>query len=283
MPKIKPFNAGYFSIHNAVFDVMMPTLSPNAFKVLCVAIRQTLGWRRERQQISYAQFIALSGIKSTATVRAAIEECLAHHYLSRVECGVAENFNRPTYTYRLNTDLELDAPGESYPQSYPQADALPDTALKNEADAALNFEAESATDEFPALKNEADAALKNEATALKNEAGPALNFKHTTIHKEHHHDDDAGSSPLSAAQQRAAQALQACGVSALVAGKLAGQRAPDLIAAWITHVSTRSGLKSPAAFLVAVLKRGDPPPALELAVDDPRCYITGAYADIIQH
>lgn len=40
--KIKPFDAGsWFPIHNAVFDVIMPRLSPDGWKVLCVAIRQT--------------------------------------------------------------------------------------------------------------------------------------------------------------------------------------------------------------------------------------------------
>ena len=43
---IKPFDAGsWFPIHNAVFDVIMPRLSPNGCKVLCVAIRQTWNLR----------------------------------------------------------------------------------------------------------------------------------------------------------------------------------------------------------------------------------------------
>ena len=48
MATIKPFDAGgWFPIHNHVFDVIMPSLSPNGCKVLCVAIRQTWGWRAE--------------------------------------------------------------------------------------------------------------------------------------------------------------------------------------------------------------------------------------------
>ena len=68
MATIKPFEGGWFPIHNAVFDVIMPSLSPNGWKILCVAIRQTLGWRakgdptglmrREWDRISYSQFMA---------------------------------------------------------------------------------------------------------------------------------------------------------------------------------------------------------------------------------
>lgn len=267
MAKIKPFNTGYFSIHNVVFDVMMPTLSPNAFKVLCVAIRQTMGWRKKREAISYSQFMALSGIKSRATVSTALAECLAQHYLIREESGNASNLGTVTYRYHLNTELEVE---------------YPDSSTEIELEPSTDFELEADKGAPPSSKIELGPSTDFELGSLKIEPGPSLNFEHTTIHKEHHHDDD-GSALLTTTQQTAAAALEAQGVTRSVAARLATRCAPELIAGWIAHVETRAGLKSPPAFLVAVLKRGDPPPVAELALDDPRRYVTGAYADLIQH
>jgi len=267
MSKIKPFNAGYFSIHNAVFDVMMPTLSPNAFKVLCVAIRQTMGWRKKNEVISYSQFMTLSGIKSRTTISAALAECLAHHYLTREERASTFNLGKPDYSYRLNTDLEIEYP-----------DPSPEIGLNLSPEIGLN------APDGENLSPENGLSLSTENGLPSPENGLSLSpfSGHTTIHKEHHHDDD-GSSPLSTAQQNAAAALETHGVTSGVAQRLAARCAPDLIAGWITHVQARTGLKSPAAFLVAVLKRGDPPPVAEAPADDPKRYITGAYADVIQH
>jgi hypothetical protein len=40
---IKPFadQGNFTAIHNYVFDVIMPSLPPNAWKVLCFVIRKT--------------------------------------------------------------------------------------------------------------------------------------------------------------------------------------------------------------------------------------------------
>ena len=268
MAKIKPFHTGYFSIHNAVFDVMMPTLSPNAFKVLCVAIRQTLGWRRKSDQISYAQFKTLSGIKNNTTVNAALMECLEREYLVREVVG-RSNLGTVSYAYRLNTALELDYTGE------------PSTENGLEPGTENGLEVE--IPDFPSTETVLGPSTEIRLASTETVLGPSTEIRHTTIHKEHHHDDDAGSSLLIATQKAAAAALEAQGVTRSVAARLATRCAPELIGDWIAHVETRAGLKSPAAFLVAVLKRGDPPPVVDLAADDPQRYVTGAYADLIQH
>jgi phage replication O-like protein O len=113
MSTVKPFDRGFFAIHNAVFDVMMPDLSPNAFKVLCVAIRQTMGWNRQADTISFSQFREKAGIASQSTVNRAIQENLEKGYLIRAKVGHHTGTNKPIYSYKLNTDLELEAKNAS--------------------------------------------------------------------------------------------------------------------------------------------------------------------------
>lgn len=152
MGTVRPFQKGFFVIHNAVFDVMMPNLSANGFKVLCVAIRQTLGWNKERDVISYSQFQKRAGIKSRATVSRAISENLEKGYLVRIERRESTNLGKPSFFYMLNTDLEIDAPGSN--------SALP-----------------------PSAKNELEHSSKIEL-------GPSSKNEHTTSHETHQHDDD---------------------------------------------------------------------------------------------
>ena len=66
---IRPFDGGgWFSVHNAVFDVIMPRLSPTAWRVLCVVLRQTWGWvayaRRHRGQSYNLPGFLISGLRS---------------------------------------------------------------------------------------------------------------------------------------------------------------------------------------------------------------------------
>lgn len=124
--KIKPFtDPGFTMVNNHIFDYIMPRLRPNAWKVLCVAIRQTLGWedkttengRKEEDEISYSQFLEKTGIGSKTTLSEAIKECLGEKYLKRREVGRHLGTNKPIYAYRLNKEYEMEVPGtESVPE-----------------------------------------------------------------------------------------------------------------------------------------------------------------------
>jgi predicted transcriptional regulator len=114
----KPLDAGgWFVIHNWVFDVALRQLSPNAFKLLCVAIRQTWGWkdpltdsgRKEADEISYSQFREKAGIKSDATIRRALQECLEAGYILRQQTGRVTGTGAARYSYFLNRDYEAPA------------------------------------------------------------------------------------------------------------------------------------------------------------------------------
>lgn len=75
-PAVRPFaeQGNYISMHRILFDVVMPILSPNAWKVLCFIVRKTVGWHKEFDVISYSQIQVGTGIKSPNAVSLALHE-----------------------------------------------------------------------------------------------------------------------------------------------------------------------------------------------------------------
>ena len=111
MATIKPFaRPGFTMFNNYILDHIMPDLSASGWKVLCVAIRQTIGWqdeeaesgRREMEVISYSQFRQMTGIRSDQTVARAIKECVDKGYMLRVP-GEGQEIS-----YGLNMDYEIE-------------------------------------------------------------------------------------------------------------------------------------------------------------------------------
>lgn len=105
---MKPFDPKSTTFTNASLDYIMPRISANAWKVLCLAIRKTAGWadlstdsgRKESDLISISQFRKGCGIASNDTVSNAIKECLDNKYLIRVPEG-------NSFRYYLNLDYEI--------------------------------------------------------------------------------------------------------------------------------------------------------------------------------
>ena len=99
-------------VNNAILDHIMPDLSGSGWKILCVAIRQTIGWvdeesetgRKETDRISYSQFMEKSGIKGKATVSKAIRECLKKQYLKRHPSAD----HQQSFDYSLNREFEME-------------------------------------------------------------------------------------------------------------------------------------------------------------------------------
>lgn len=76
MRKAKVFNSHgcTTALHNALIDQVMPQISGNAWKLLCLVIRQTDGWNRADVGLSYRDLVAGMGVSSRGTVTAALEE-----------------------------------------------------------------------------------------------------------------------------------------------------------------------------------------------------------------
>jgi len=112
----RPFNPKSTTFTNLMLDYIMPDLSPNAWKIICLAMRKTEGWedkstysgRKESDIISVSQFMKGCGIGSDHTVKLAIKECVDKNYL-------IQSASRNTFRYQLNIDYELPDGAETAP------------------------------------------------------------------------------------------------------------------------------------------------------------------------
>ncbi len=98
--------AEFTAIRNVLFDRVMPALSSDAWKVLCVALRQTWGGDVESGRaipvhITLAQFEENTGITDSGAIGKALRECVDAGYLLLDQSG------EPTTDFVLNRDVEL--------------------------------------------------------------------------------------------------------------------------------------------------------------------------------
>jgi phage replication O-like protein O len=61
-------NGGYFKFPNVVIDKLGSLLSGGEFKILCVIIRQTIGWHKQWDRISVSQFIEKTGLSKQGVI-----------------------------------------------------------------------------------------------------------------------------------------------------------------------------------------------------------------------
>ena len=81
-----------------------------------------------------------------------------------------------------------------------------------------------------------------------------------------------------------AQKLIALGVHQSQAKKWAKERSPRMVQGWIEYVRRNGhGLSNAPGFLVAKLRDGEKPPAMQMLEDDRQRYISGKYAHLIEH
>lgn len=102
---VNPY-AEFTAVRNVLFDRVMPALSSNAWKVLCVALRQTWGGDVESGRaipvhITLAQFEEKTGIKESGLIGKALRECVDAGYLLLDQSG------EPTTDFVLNREIEL--------------------------------------------------------------------------------------------------------------------------------------------------------------------------------
>jgi hypothetical protein len=248
----KPFQDPYYTvIDNSVLDLIMPALSANGWKVLCVAMRQTLGWqdkatatgRREWDQISYSQFMEKAGISSRTTVSRALQECMDAGYILRREVGTYQGTGKPIYMYGLNRGYEIP-----------------------------------------------DLASPENGLAASPENGLAASPENGLTKTNKQRKKDGGDKPspgetLTDTQRVALDALTGLGVEPGAAGRLAKKHNPATVGGWVAYAEQAQGLSNPAAFVVAKLRAGElPPPVVEdRDAADRRRYITGEFAEFVQH
>ncbi len=114
---VRPFQdtGGFTAVPNAMLDHIMPECSPNAWKVLCLIARKTIGWydpdsstgRKEDDWIAYSQIMKGTGIGSKTTISNAIDALLGGKYILRSE-------HRNSFKYALNVHyLKIDRENEN--------------------------------------------------------------------------------------------------------------------------------------------------------------------------
>ncbi len=65
---------GFTKVDHVTYDVILPLLSTAAQSVFLRIYRQTAGWGKPFDWISFSQFRETTGIKQDKTIRAAIQE-----------------------------------------------------------------------------------------------------------------------------------------------------------------------------------------------------------------
>ena len=87
----------WHAVPNFIVDELMATITPAAYKVHAVIVRQTIGWHRTEDAISTSQFMELTGLSKNSVIRA-IRELMDCHAIIRSEY-VANGVS--SYTYRI--------------------------------------------------------------------------------------------------------------------------------------------------------------------------------------
>ncbi len=123
------------AIHNALLDVVMPELSPNAWKVLCVIIRQTSGWEREEQGANYPRLMEGAGIGSKSTLAKCLDELKTYRYqLISVVPGTQHEESR----YSVNREVEIEWTPVNFAKPRSTENVLLKTAPRSTENGPLN-------------------------------------------------------------------------------------------------------------------------------------------------
>ncbi len=119
----KPFRNPYAEftvVRNILFDQVMPTLSSDAWKVLCVALRQTWGGDVECNRaiplhITLTQFEEKTGIQAPGALGRALRECVDAGYLLLDQSGDPNT----DFVLNLRCEVKSPAPGEGTVEKIP--------------------------------------------------------------------------------------------------------------------------------------------------------------------
>ncbi|MCP4538434.1 MAG: hypothetical protein GY832_14965 [Chloroflexi bacterium] len=148
-------------IRNVIFDQILPVLSSDGWKVLCVAIRQAWGGREDgssdgqsERVLSISQFMEKTGIEEQVAIEQAIKECVDARYLIQGQADLD--------AYALNIEFE---PGAPVTEAEPVADDIPlDPDEERALQTLLDFGREMQVE--PDLAAVREAVIKSDADAV---------------------------------------------------------------------------------------------------------------------
>ena len=168
-----PWN-NYTFVKNAVFDYIMPTLSGNAWKAMCVAIRQTCSIGAVTDDVVWVTlpgFMQNAGIPDKTKIELALQECIYAGYM----VAAPDNKTATQPRYALNVQYEL--PTTERPPRISRAALQPTPA---ESKSASQAEAKPAALNVPAGKKAVYAALCRFGKAMGAAFDPQLVLRAVT-------------------------------------------------------------------------------------------------------
>lgn len=173
---LKPFqeHGHYTSVHDAVFDVVMPYCPPNAFKVLLFVLRKTRGWKKEEDVLRYAEIKSGTGIKSDATLAKELAWLLKKKLLNARDESGGEHVKgtRKAPAYSLNRDFEL--------RISTSETEVPDAATTTENEVATTSETEASNNQLsqePSSSKESNDSLSGEPAKTPDTPTPEIDEK----------------------------------------------------------------------------------------------------------
>lgn len=86
-------------VNDWLFDEVMPKTGHAAFKVVCAVVRKTWGFTKEWDEISFSQFIELTGISGRNNISNGIQEAIDKGYVEREKWGAG-------FRYRVTSSNE---------------------------------------------------------------------------------------------------------------------------------------------------------------------------------
>ena len=97
--------SGFTQVSNFVFDVIIPQLSVYEQSIFLRIYRQTIGWNKEWDRISYSQFLQTTRIGSRREISWALKE------LRKKKLIKIEKSRMNSYSINLETIMEQYHPG----------------------------------------------------------------------------------------------------------------------------------------------------------------------------
>jgi phage replication O-like protein O len=185
----------WHAVPNFIVDELMATITPAAYKVHAVIVRQTIGWHRTEDAISTSQFMELTGLSKNSVIRA-IRELMDCHAIIRSEY-VANGVS--SYTYRIaSSNIEQGSSEIEQPSS--------NLGSAKSEQASSNIEQTSAKNEQGGGSNLAPGVVQNLNTQKKDINKQETN-KNTTRHAVavEPADDVQSSSPKKTEHRKAEQ------------------------------------------------------------------------------
>lgn len=88
-------------VNDWLFDEVMPNTGHAAFKVVCAVVRKTWGFVKEWDEISFSQFIEVTGISGRNNISNGIQEAIDKGFIERKKWGAGFSYRATSSNEKL--------------------------------------------------------------------------------------------------------------------------------------------------------------------------------------